>query len=224
MFACILPDRRGAWTRSEITFLCWTRETGVVPAALVGVLAGLGVPDIELYAAVVALAVIVTLFLQALPAGWLAGRLGLLEERAPPAAEPLPETSGLTRKSAVTTAPELPSNPKLWLVGKAFTVGAQVAAEKVRSPKASTADDVPTSGEAMTNEWLTAVLCREVPGASVVGFSTPGGSSGSSERLALRVTYNDAGREAGLPTELYTKASSLVQAANGARRRRRARG
>jgi cell volume regulation protein A len=91
VFACILPDRRGAWTRSEITFLCWTRETGVVPAALVGVLAGLGVPDIEIYAAVVALAVIVTLILQALPASWLAGRLGLLEEQAPVAPEPSPE-------------------------------------------------------------------------------------------------------------------------------------
>ncbi len=42
VLACVLPDRRGAWTRPELAFLCWTRETGVVPAALVGVLAGLG--------------------------------------------------------------------------------------------------------------------------------------------------------------------------------------
>jgi potassium/hydrogen antiporter len=76
---CTMPDRRGGWTREERTFLCWTRETGVVPAALVGVLAGLGVPHTDLYASVVALAVILTLLLQALPAGWLAGRLGLLE-------------------------------------------------------------------------------------------------------------------------------------------------
>jgi cell volume regulation protein A len=79
VLACILPDRGGGWTRQEKLFLCWTRETGVVPAALVGVLAGLGVPDTELYASVVALAVILTLILQALPAGWLAGRLGLIE-------------------------------------------------------------------------------------------------------------------------------------------------
>jgi len=77
--ACTLPDRRARWTPQEILFLCWTRETGVVPAALVGVLAGLGVPDIEIYASVVALAVVVTLVLQALPARRLAGRLGLLE-------------------------------------------------------------------------------------------------------------------------------------------------
>jgi potassium/hydrogen antiporter len=77
--ACTLPDRRARWTPQEILFLCWTRETGVVPAALVGVLAGLGVPDIEIYASVVALAVVVTLVLQALPARRLAARLGLLE-------------------------------------------------------------------------------------------------------------------------------------------------
>jgi hypothetical protein len=39
------------------------------------------VPNEELYASVVALAIIATLLLQALPAAWLAGRLGLLEPR-----------------------------------------------------------------------------------------------------------------------------------------------
>ena len=58
VFACALPDRRARWTRQEVLFLCWTRETGVVPAALVGVLAGLGVPNIELFASVVALAIV----------------------------------------------------------------------------------------------------------------------------------------------------------------------
>jgi potassium/hydrogen antiporter len=76
---CTILDRQARWTPQEILFLCWTRETGVVPAALVGVLAGLGVPEIEIYASVVALAVVLTLLLQALPARRLAGRLGLLE-------------------------------------------------------------------------------------------------------------------------------------------------
>jgi cell volume regulation protein A len=79
VLACTLPDRRARWTPQEMLFLCWTRETGVVPAALVGVLAGLGVPDIEIYASVVALAVVLTLLLQALPAPRLARRLGLLD-------------------------------------------------------------------------------------------------------------------------------------------------
>jgi cell volume regulation protein A len=86
VLACVLPDRGGGWTRPELTFLCWTRETGVVPAALVGVLAGLGVPQIDLYASVVGLAIILTLLLQALPAAWLAERLGLLAPEPEPAA------------------------------------------------------------------------------------------------------------------------------------------
>ena len=81
VLACVLPDRGGGWTWREIAFLCWTRETGVVPAALVGVIVGLGVPDGDIYASVVALAIVVTLLLQALPAPWLAKRLGLLDER-----------------------------------------------------------------------------------------------------------------------------------------------
>jgi potassium/hydrogen antiporter len=79
VLACTLPDRRSRWTRAEVLFLCWTRETGVVPAALVGVLAGLGVKHTAVIATVVALAIVVTLAVQALPAGRLARRLGLLE-------------------------------------------------------------------------------------------------------------------------------------------------
>ena len=84
VLACTLPDRRARWTRPELAFLCWTRETGVVPAALVGVLAGLGVPNIDLLAGVVALAIVATLLLQAAPAPWLARRLGLLDPAPTP--------------------------------------------------------------------------------------------------------------------------------------------
>ena len=86
VLACALPDRRAGWTRPELGFMCWTRETGVVPAALVGVLAGLGVPDSDVYAGVVALAVVLTLVVQALPAAALARRLGLLDEPSSEAA------------------------------------------------------------------------------------------------------------------------------------------
>jgi potassium/hydrogen antiporter len=76
---CCLPDRRSRWSRAELAFVCWTRETGVVPAALVGVLAALAVPNGDLLASVVALTILVTLAVQAIPAPWLARRLGLLE-------------------------------------------------------------------------------------------------------------------------------------------------
>ena len=65
----------------------------MVPAALVGVLAGLGVPNGDAYASVVALAIVVTLLLQALPARWLAGRLGLLEGAKLPEARRLQQLS-----------------------------------------------------------------------------------------------------------------------------------
>jgi hypothetical protein len=39
----------------------------------------------------------------------------------------------------------------------------------------------------------------------VESFTTPGGSVGTSTRVALRVTYNEAGQRAGLPTELFAK-------------------
>jgi Phosphotransferase enzyme family len=96
-------------------------------------------------------------------------------------------------------------NPKLRLAGKAALVGALGLLEKVRPPVLRDRDDVPTSGADLTAGWLTDVLCRNVPEAKVLSFSTPGGSSGTSERLALRVEYNAAGNAAGLPTHLYTK-------------------
>jgi cell volume regulation protein A len=77
--ACMLPDRRARWSRAELAFVCWTRETGVVPAALVGVLAARGVPHVDLLASAVALAILVTLLVQALPAPWLAERIGLVD-------------------------------------------------------------------------------------------------------------------------------------------------
>jgi potassium/hydrogen antiporter len=76
---CMLPDRRSGWTRAELAFVCWTRETGVVPAALVGVLVARGIPHEDLLASVVALAILVTLLAQALPAPWIAKRLGLID-------------------------------------------------------------------------------------------------------------------------------------------------
>lgn len=77
--ACLLPDRRGRWTRQELVFMGWARETGVVPAALAGVLVGLNVPDADLVTVTVAAALVVTLALQATTKPWLARRLGLLE-------------------------------------------------------------------------------------------------------------------------------------------------
>ncbi len=79
VLACLLPDRRGQWTREEIVFLSWTRETGVVAAALAGVMVGLGVADADLIVTTVAVAIVVTLAFQTTTKTWLGRRLGLDE-------------------------------------------------------------------------------------------------------------------------------------------------
>jgi cell volume regulation protein A len=80
VLACLLPDRRGRWERSEIAFVAWTRETGVVPAALAGVLVAEGVPYETEIITVVAVAIVVTLAVQSTTKAWLARRLGLVGE------------------------------------------------------------------------------------------------------------------------------------------------
>jgi cell volume regulation protein A len=87
VLVCLLPDRRGSWTREEILFLAWTRETGVVPAALAGIVVALDVPHADLVVTTVALAIVVTLAVQSTTKRRLARRLGLLESeltRRPP--------------------------------------------------------------------------------------------------------------------------------------------
>ncbi|MFE3001619.1 phosphotransferase [Nocardia sp. NPDC059246] len=97
---------------------------------------------------------------------------------------------------------------RLWVAKRAAEVAGHMVLERVRAPKMSTRRDVPVDGRKLTVEWLTDVLCREVPGAAVTSFQTPGGSVGTSTRTALRVTYNRAGETAGLPTALYTKTTA----------------
>ena len=79
VLACLLPDRRGRWEPSEIAFVAWTRETGVVPAALAGVLIAEGVPHEAELVTAVAVAIVVTLAVQSTTKAWLARRLRLDE-------------------------------------------------------------------------------------------------------------------------------------------------
>lgn len=76
---CLLPDRRGKWVRPEMIFMMWTRETGVVPAALAGIVAARGIENADLVLVTVAMAILVTLALQASTKGWLARRLNLID-------------------------------------------------------------------------------------------------------------------------------------------------
>jgi potassium/hydrogen antiporter len=80
VLACLLPDRRGRWTRDEIVFLSWCRYTGVIPAAVASILLARGVQGAEIAVSLVAFAVCATLLLQATTAGYVARWLGLIEE------------------------------------------------------------------------------------------------------------------------------------------------
>ncbi|HLS75453.1 MAG TPA: aminoglycoside phosphotransferase family protein [Nocardia sp.] len=99
-------------------------------------------------------------------------------------------------------------NHKLWLLGRSVTVGAHMLGEALTRPKARTIEDVPVSAETITPEWLTAVLCRDTPGAEVVALETGGGSVGTATRMAIRVRYNEIGVSAGLPTALFAKTTT----------------
>jgi potassium/hydrogen antiporter len=80
VFLCALPDRRAKWSFNEMLFMCWTRETGVIPAALAGLLLGMKAPGAQLVASVTFIAILMTILIQAPTTRWLAASLGLLEE------------------------------------------------------------------------------------------------------------------------------------------------
>ncbi len=80
VFLCALPDRRAKWTFNEMLFMCWTRETGVIPAALAGLLLGMKAPGASVIASVTFIAILMTILIQAPTTKWLGRKLGLLEE------------------------------------------------------------------------------------------------------------------------------------------------
>ncbi len=80
VFICTWPDRRARWTFKERLFMCWTRETGVIPAALAGLLVGMKAPGAEIIASVTFVAILATILLQATTTPWLAAKLGMLVE------------------------------------------------------------------------------------------------------------------------------------------------
>src|SRR5260221_169676 len=93
----------------------------------------------------------------------------------------------------------------------AARVAVNVARERFAPTPLTSLDDLPPSASALTTAWLTAALCRDLDGAAVVDFEVVGGSDGTSSRRALRVTYNQAGDDVGLPTRLFMKSASSFQ-------------
>ncbi len=80
VFLCALPDRRAKWSFREMLFMCWTRETGVIPGALAGMLVGMNAPGAQIIASVTFIAILMTILIQATTTKWLAKKLDLLAE------------------------------------------------------------------------------------------------------------------------------------------------
>ena len=89
VFAFFGLDRKKKWTGKEKLFLSWVRETGVMPAALAGSLASIslnfpgnmGAVYDTFVQAIVFMAILATLLIQALSTPWLARKLDLIKKR-----------------------------------------------------------------------------------------------------------------------------------------------
>jgi potassium/hydrogen antiporter len=62
-------------------FMCWTRETGVIPAALASILLGINASGAHVIASVTFIAILMTILIQAPTTRWLGKKLALLEAK-----------------------------------------------------------------------------------------------------------------------------------------------
>lgn len=85
VFVSLLPNRKAKWSWQETVYLMWVRETGVIPAALAGMLVTMNVRHSDIISAVTFMAIILTLTLQASSSAYLARILKLEKEQEPEA-------------------------------------------------------------------------------------------------------------------------------------------
>ena len=78
---CAIPDKIAKWTWKEIIFMSWVRETGVIPAALSGMVAGMKLPYADIISSVTFLAILLTILLQGSTTAYAAKKLGVEEIR-----------------------------------------------------------------------------------------------------------------------------------------------
>lgn len=75
----VILDKKAEWSWQEKVYLMWIRETGVIPAALAGMLMSSGIEHADIISSVTFATIIVTLTLQASTSKWLARKLKLEE-------------------------------------------------------------------------------------------------------------------------------------------------
>jgi len=102
----------------------------------------------------------------------------------------------------------MPALQALSFAGSIARMGAVVASERARGrPPVTDPSVVPATIDQLTEAYLTTALARGVDGARVTAFAFGEGTDGTSSRRAIDVTWNDAGRTAGLPQAVYSKTS-----------------
>ena len=62
---CVTVDRKAKWNIREIIYLMWTRETGVIPAALSSMLVSMNIPNANIISSITFMTIIITLTIQA---------------------------------------------------------------------------------------------------------------------------------------------------------------
>ena len=80
VLVCTFFDKKANWSRNEKLFMMWVRETGVIPAALSGIIVSTKVPGYEIISSTVFMTIIITLLVQASTTNIVARKLNVLEE------------------------------------------------------------------------------------------------------------------------------------------------
>lgn len=80
VFFSVIFDKKAKWNFREIAYLMWTRETGVIPAALAGMILSMKIKNGDIISAVTSMAIIITLTFQASTAKYFAKLLKLEDE------------------------------------------------------------------------------------------------------------------------------------------------
>lgn len=77
---CTTFDKKANWSKNEKLFMMWVRETGVIPAALSGIIVSTKVEGYEIISSVVFMTIIITLLVQASTTNIVAKKLDVLEK------------------------------------------------------------------------------------------------------------------------------------------------
>ncbi len=85
-------------------------------------------------------------------------------------------------------------------------------AEQNEPPPLLDRSDVPGTPDVVTVDWLTDALCRGYPDARVESVEHGDQYNGTTSGRRLRISYNEAGRNAGLLERLFAKFSPPMAA------------